>query len=931
MEHNRFKNGRRDLRRISFANVHTVIPLPDGFFPSFVDCSNILSEPQMHSDDSAHTDTVSCQSACILIVGNSSGHIIALRLVAMQSREETQLNKAKEITSFSPSAYDASIVWQYDFSTLNSLFLPYRSIHAVVPNAPISSPYLACNIGVIIHDAEGTAAKVTVLSKEGAVSTTRRLQAAENTFFLASVSKFCNRNCNEVLRIHHNYFNIVNAPNFSSRLQNAYLIKCVEGYDYIFLPNCQIKDKHVGDCIPSEGDNGDRMIICHDIFEEERSILVGYIDDRHVLSLVLHPMTEESAPADSNQNGGIRIRANTELNSSIILFPVILGLLNTHDFEGLFSPVPYSYEHLSVDIVKEIISVLKSKDMTLLSKISNCLETFLKDLIQRPNFSKHDEDFAVITNVLFAADENFFIEIFSKLSRKLEPHISCKLFPLPNCQVSNIIHQKSLLRPPTPVYCAPAEPRRGRVDSPWDQIRLFELCLVKKSLSHASRFLSIACEQLGGSQSIETIVACLIISVELLLECLENLCLDNALGCIDFCERLDKMAMELTYTELENQREKPSTAANRVLHALQCEVVDVMGLLSPIIGSDLHDVVQDAFDPHNERNRSRLRVYQSPVYKHRAISFDLDKSTPPEFVRLSLSEFKYTAFCIANERIEAEEQPRQPAFPEDCGEPHLPSLFPASYTSAVIHRVVEKFVKHGQWLSASMEMSSIQEHALTSSRSTVSWLENYLFYNKLSVLDVSPLGPPTGVMGMIEVLGMDPAVSMSPTAPLNSDENEDLRRLLLTELSREDLVALLEREFRCSQLGGQARGSDRAINRDFDLPEANGGVLSLLSLFRGAAGSALITGHVDILLFISTVLCKSDVAAACLNWNDLQCRLCVINFFLSRCASESTGSDYRHIPDSSARKLYNSLFSDESMEIGSIAQLIERHFYASSE
>jgi len=447
--------------------------------------------------------------------------------------------------------------------------------------------------------------------------------------------------------------------------------------------------------------------------------------------------------------------------------------------------IPYhTYSASSLGWMKFILSHV-SRHPVPLQQLADGMEMALKALIDRPGFSRHSPEFAILTSVLFACDDVLFIEVLSRLSRKLEPCVSASLFPLPNCRLS------SLRAPKLSTANIVSGPRYRHVsvdDSPWDQLTIFEFCLTKGSLTHAARFLTLACEQMGGSQSVESVAVSLILSIELLWECLRHLSLDNCLECIDFCARLDVMAAELIYRQ--ERGDVPRSVVMKAVHTVGEQLVESVSLLTPLIGPDLHVLMQDAFSPHNPRTYTHVDLFHRPLYWERATrirrhcgkshTYDSCVDTgsncvPMEHlfrtsanssddhnpqtagvrgICIGESMHVYYAFSSvvlqSNPAVETYDQDRL-----DDSEPHLEriatpysegdiqvaveGILRDSYTGGIVSMACRDLIATKKWYSCAIIMASINTHLLTSNSSTVSWLERSLFMSHHSSSHESPI------------------------------------------------------------------------------------------------------------------------------------------------------------------------------------------------
>ena len=193
---------------------------------------------------------------------------------------------------------------------------------------------------------------------------------------------------------------------------------------------------------------------------------------------------------------------------------------------------------------------------------------------------------------------SIFCELITRLGRKLEPALSCRLFPVPLdpklcADVMHLTRNKhssphapdatATAQDPTPAvpripHSPSASPSAsasasasalpssatvtpqsgGRVAPPMNghshspaptptSIRpptplcVFEHTLSTRQLHRACRMLTLACEYAGGTDTSASASLCLGMALELLYECIRHLSLSLAVQCFDFCHRLESM------------------------------------------------------------------------------------------------------------------------------------------------------------------------------------------------------------------------------------------------------------------------------------------------------------------------------------------------------------------------------------------------------
>jgi hypothetical protein len=559
--------------------------------------SSNLSGPPIESQDS-----------CYLLLGSST-RFIALHLTATTHLSDDEMSSIagntlpnggrnsnpsrrkysnttnfQDFVSFYPSSYRVAILWDVD---ITSIPLHSPTLVRMHFSLPIQSAFISCvsqsvmrrggevpfeesthsslestehsdhhhhsirlqnDVSFILLDREG---KVVHISPHNVNSIAQTYDSIATVITLGS--------CSSITRLRHDLLP-VNQQTPSPLQEIYYLHSHAENDDEaLWLPHAVSPNHNAGGVIMSVFKRTKSSVLFAPPTDNFCSYL-SYSSPLHLIGLSSHsPNTDatHTQPTLSLHQCSLPlimllslINTSTHYPSSSSLSQHLdLSLSTRHSSPSFLSQliIPlYTYRSTSTHWMKYLLSHLSLNPLPL-QRLTDGLELILKSIINRSGFTRNDPDFAVLTSILFSSDDVLFIEIISRLSRKLEPHISASLFPLPNYQVTVSDHRamnpsssSSSTHKKAPYY-------RGVVirDSPWDQLTLFELCLSRCALQHAARFLMPACEQLGGSQSLESITASLILSHELLLECFRHLQLECALECLEFCMRLDVMAAEV--------------------------------------------------------------------------------------------------------------------------------------------------------------------------------------------------------------------------------------------------------------------------------------------------------------------------------------------------------------------------------------------------
>jgi hypothetical protein len=174
--------------------------------------------------------------------------------------------------------------------------------------------------------------------------------------------------------------------------------------------------------------------------------------------------------------------------------------------------------------------------------------------------------YRVFMSVICSANENFFLEILSRLCRKIEPEICGYLFPLPvsvvpvgrqrDHDINSVVHCKfesdpcaCLMETRFSGNVRAVSSRVNAVTPTTSALELFELALRQGKCVLASRLLTIACESVGGSETNLSRIVTLAMSLELLTASIYDgsYCPSPivAAQCSDFCLRLESLMLTL--------------------------------------------------------------------------------------------------------------------------------------------------------------------------------------------------------------------------------------------------------------------------------------------------------------------------------------------------------------------------------------------------
>jgi hypothetical protein len=425
-----------------------------------------------------------------------------------------------------------------------------------------------CPVSLILLDSEGKVTHISlynITSAASAASAHTFASAVSGDFTFESIGTVINLGlCTSISRLHHYLFPVTQSSPVT--LQDIFYLHSQSPHsndELLWLPHAISPDHHSGGVILSAFKRPSSSFL----FTPPTDNMCSYLTYSSSLKLIglSCPLSHSSSSPLSTSTAASSLslsstRPTLSLYNSSLPLIMLLSLINNACYlpKTSFSLpmsfistllIPFhTYSSHSTSWMKYMLSHLSLNPLPL-QQLTEGLEIVLKSIINRPGFTRAHPDFAVLTSILFSCDDVLFIEIISRLSRKLEPHISASLFPLPNHHtLPSSSRRGNSSNSNANNSAAKLNFYRGIVirDSPWDQLTLFEFCLSRCALQHASRFLTPACEQLGGSQTLESITASLILSHELLLECIRHLQLDCAMECLEFCMRLDVMAAEVS-------------------------------------------------------------------------------------------------------------------------------------------------------------------------------------------------------------------------------------------------------------------------------------------------------------------------------------------------------------------------------------------------
>lgn len=179
-----------------------------------------------------------------------------------------------------------------------------------------------------------------------------------------------------------------------------------------------------------------------------------------------------------------------------------------------------NYTHMNLHILPTTVNMEEQLLLNLLtlttanilatSVFVDSVEILIISIIQNKLFNKSNPIYNKLIHILFTYNPLLLIEIISLAIRKLEPSTHTRIFPLPTSSTNQ-----------------------------HSSIDLYSYCISHTHITHASRFLTTACEQLGGSENLSSSVLSLAISTEFLHLALSGCSLVLAIECIEFCFRLE--------------------------------------------------------------------------------------------------------------------------------------------------------------------------------------------------------------------------------------------------------------------------------------------------------------------------------------------------------------------------------------------------------
>jgi hypothetical protein len=187
------------------------------------------------------------------------------------------------------------------------------------------------------------------------------------------------------------------------------------------------------------------------------------------------------------------------------------------------SAQPKSYEHFSTFFELELKSVIYNMCDRKNNKSASSL------------LSKVASELRLVLSYLFF-DKLLFFEVISRLGRKLEPEVVIRLFPLPilDLTLNAITNRKNRNFDQAMKYEQNFIVTLSALD-------LFEISLYSGWLHYAQRFLTLACDDVGGTETFVTTKRCMALVLELMYKCIQQGAFDVLMDCLGFVGRLESV------------------------------------------------------------------------------------------------------------------------------------------------------------------------------------------------------------------------------------------------------------------------------------------------------------------------------------------------------------------------------------------------------
>lgn len=334
------------------------------------------------------------------------------------------------------------------------------------------------------------------------------------------------------------------------------------------------------------------------------------------------------------------------------------------------------------------------------------------------------------------------------------------------------------------------------------------------------------------------------------------------------------------------------------------QLVNGISYLNPLIGSDLHNLVEDTFQPHNSRSYSGINLYHFPLYKdstanlriHETATFQFNKSSTTnndqgENIRahaVAKSRYVYTAFAAWNQVLSNCRQGHVGSTSSFDLTTSLQETLLDSYSSIAMKHLITSLLQNSQIMSCAAVVSILNYHLSTSSSNTTTWFSRSFFSLSSQPLHFTKLLKP--LIKAFNLLHCE----IHPGKPAQSPQNHEMLKILNSLCPEFDIRKKCEMEMFVSHSEHQSDGgclitfpsyhnnhlistgnihsqdshllgytsisSHGRASSQFTIPIlGDGKTFTISQLLRGLATTSLITQSYDILLFVAILHCRLDI------------------------------------------------------------------------
>lgn len=556
--------------------VHKIVPLPPGWIPKLMDVriaeggdfnSDITTKSASNTGDkrmmSESDMKIEYVPPCAIVLGNGT-HLIAFQIDALFSITDCQASRQSKSTSspptFSPTtahtirSYNICKLWDIDVSsppyTQSSnerIVLPIQRIIAIPLGSTLSSPTVVSSKRSR-RDSESRTFKLTV--------SLLLLDAIGKVFDVEG-------DCNNYSMIDKGpFFDLSPCPglNWSTKNTSFPLISCVLLQSRMtarskiwMIPHSSISSEPLPashtrsfllpmsavpmDSVPM---GAHAAGICLFMQRGPTNVkIIHYTYTSSNMQLQSPQFTSSSSTSFQGRNLQTDAHGNVIVTQQSVSFALFTQLLRIFQRQYT-SDIKYTLNNpdKALELMHQLYENIRHKPRAVIL-FAETLELRLKTLVElvRSRSVGAANDFFALTTALHAIDDILLFEVISRLSRKLDPATCRKLFPV-----------------------LPSSP--SSTTSSLTALSLYEASLDRTNLRHASRLLTVACEQIGGTDSVVATAKALKMSLELLYLALMSgsFCLSSE--CLGFCMRIEEMFLMSSYEASSRLRGEGSVSSD---------------------------------------------------------------------------------------------------------------------------------------------------------------------------------------------------------------------------------------------------------------------------------------------------------------------------------------------------------------------------------